>query len=44
MKTMIREIKEDTAGIRKEKKVLRKKLAAVREKNGRRRKQIGWKA
>jgi hypothetical protein len=31
MKTMIREIREDTAGIREENKVLRKELAAVRE-------------
>jgi hypothetical protein len=47
MKTMIREIREDTAGIIEENKVLRKELAAVRDemrgrkKNGRRRKQIG---
>jgi hypothetical protein len=32
MKTMIREIREDTGGIREETKVLRKELAAVREK------------
>jgi hypothetical protein len=31
MTTMIREIREDTAEIREENKVLRKKLAAVRE-------------
>jgi hypothetical protein len=29
MKTMIREIREDAAGIREEHKVLRKELAAV---------------
>jgi hypothetical protein len=34
MKTMIREIREDTAGIREENKVLRKILAAVREGEG----------
>jgi hypothetical protein len=31
MKTMIREIREDTTGIREENKVLRKELAAMRE-------------
>jgi hypothetical protein len=31
MKTMIKEIREDTAGIKEENKVLRKELAAVRE-------------
>jgi hypothetical protein len=31
MKTMIREIREDTAGIREEKKVVRKESAAVKE-------------
>jgi hypothetical protein len=34
MKTMISEIREDTAGIREENKVLRKELAAVREEKG----------
>jgi hypothetical protein len=34
MKTMINEIREDTAGIREENKVLRKELAAVREEKG----------
>jgi predicted nucleic acid-binding Zn-ribbon protein len=34
MKTMIREIREDTAGIRGENKVLRKELAPVREEKG----------
>jgi hypothetical protein len=33
-KTMIREIREDTAGIKKENKVLRKEMTAVREENG----------
>jgi hypothetical protein len=48
MKTLIREIREDSAGIRVENKVLRKELAAVREmmrgreENDRRRRQIGW--
>jgi hypothetical protein len=48
MKTLIREIREDSAGIREENKVLRKELAAVREmmrgreENDRRRRQIGW--
>jgi hypothetical protein len=31
MKTMIKEIREDTAGIKEENKVLRKELSAVRE-------------
>jgi hypothetical protein len=31
IKTTIREIREDTAGLRKEDKILRKELAAVRE-------------
>jgi hypothetical protein len=30
MKTMIREIREDTAGIREQNKVLRKELVAVK--------------
>jgi hypothetical protein len=34
MKTITREIKEDTAGIREENKELRKELEAVREKKG----------
>jgi hypothetical protein len=34
MKTLIREIREDTEGIREENKVLRKELAAVREEMG----------
>jgi regulator of replication initiation timing len=34
MKTMIREIREDTAAIRVKNKVLRKELTAVREENG----------
>jgi hypothetical protein len=40
MKTMIREIREDRAGIREENKVLRKELAAVREENGEIRKEL----
>jgi hypothetical protein len=34
MKTIISEIREDTAGIREENKVLRKELATVREEKG----------
>jgi flagellar motility protein MotE (MotC chaperone) len=40
MKTMIREIREDTAGIREENKVLRKELAAVREEKEELRKEL----
>jgi ATP-dependent phosphoenolpyruvate carboxykinase len=41
MKTMIREIREDTAGIRKDNKVLRKELAAVSEEKEELRKELG---
>jgi hypothetical protein len=34
MKTIIREIRVNTAGIREENKVLRKELMAVREEKG----------
>jgi hypothetical protein len=34
MKTMIREIREDTTGIREENKVLREELEAVRDEKG----------
>jgi predicted nucleic acid-binding Zn-ribbon protein len=40
MKTMIREIRVDTAGIRQENKLLRKELAAVREEKGELRKEL----
>jgi hypothetical protein len=40
IKTMIIEIREDTAGIREENKVLRKKLAAVREEKKELRKEL----
>jgi DNA repair exonuclease SbcCD ATPase subunit len=40
MKIMIREIREDTAGIREENKVLRKILAAVREEKEELRKEL----
>jgi predicted nucleic acid-binding Zn-ribbon protein len=40
MKTMIREIREDTGGIREENKVLRKELAAVREEKRELRKEL----
>jgi predicted nucleic acid-binding Zn-ribbon protein len=40
MKTMIREIREDTARVREENKVLRKELAAVREEKGELRKEL----
>jgi predicted nuclease with TOPRIM domain len=40
MKTMIREMREDTAGIREENKVLRKELAAVRGEKGELRKEL----
>jgi predicted RNase H-like nuclease (RuvC/YqgF family) len=40
MKTTIREIREDTAGIREENKLLRKELAAVREEKGELRKEL----
>ncbi|KAH0811327.1 hypothetical protein GEV33_011464 [Tenebrio molitor] len=40
MKTMIRQIREDTAGIEEENKVLRKELAAVREGKGELKKEL----
>jgi hypothetical protein len=40
METMITEIREDTARIREENKVLRKELAAVREEKGELRKEL----
>jgi septal ring factor EnvC (AmiA/AmiB activator) len=40
MKTMIKEIREDTAGIKEENKVLRRKLAAVREEKRELRKEL----
>jgi hypothetical protein len=40
MKTMIRQIREDTAGIGEENKVLRKELAAVREGKGELKKEL----
>jgi hypothetical protein len=40
MKTMIREIRDDTEGIREENKVLREELAAAREKKGELRKEL----
>jgi hypothetical protein len=41
MKTMIREIREDTAGIRGENKALRKELATVREEMKSRKMTVG---
>jgi hypothetical protein len=40
MKTMIREIRENTAGIREENTVLRKELAAVKEEKRELRKEL----